>query len=1084
VKSPHKRDRSKKTLGSLRLFCFALCAQLICVACNGVVTRSAAGSGNSSGGTPGFGVTLSNGILTVRTHALQMAFQGTVAQYLQNTLTNETLIAAPGAGMLDLNLQNSTGQVLQANGWTSANDSALNSQVGVNTATDSQRHVNMNVGWDSATDEIVLRFDGQSSQAGVRGLLWGLQGFDAKGKFIIPAHAGIYFDAQTNPPQFQFQYPTHWEAQYIIYQSAQGGVILYARDPVPNFKHVQGTRNFGTLDLAVETYAPGPWDGSTAVPQVEWRLRAFQGSWRNAVDTYKAWSATVWPVRAPDSRRDWAKNIQVVITVSNPDTTLLDAVANLLDPTQTLIYLVDWRASPFDANYPDYTPAATTAAFIQYAHGLGFHVMLHTNAVGVATYNSLYSSVSPFQLRDPETKSLIYWPFGVWPAGPPPPPYLQSYAYISPASSAYRTGLLSALKPMMDALQPDALHLDAGGVLVNDGNGLVEGMSSIQGMIRLHQDLSNAYPQVVFGYESMTEALVGFHGFAQRWNADFPAHPISTYMMGSNVKFYGFLDQPNPDEPGFLDFIKRYEGQGILPTITVARSADLDTSAPVTGRVIHMFNLWQQNNFVPDWTADWTGALFRYVSKDGSTKAWAQDDGSFVSLNTTNETVYERVHNLNEVTTSAFINNWPAFDPYNLYGMDPAKEYWLWPNVSRDNQILRLTNLPAGVKLGEGTLATGNYGYFELNTVDPPPFDFMQNFWQAKIGVEGLMDHPLGNGAAAQVSQTQVAGIFRQPVILMSPPSGVWLGGATFAEYQVPIPKTPSTLSFSTGLSDFGPLSDGAIFKITINGTQVWRQGVLLNTWLPAQVDLTPWAGQTVAMRFAVHPGPALNPLDDFCAWGDMSISSNPTTLPVQFKLALPVTTMTPTATAGMQLSATGDPSIYISESPMPAKFGIFGVLPASTTVGQSLLSLPFDVWKQGYEGYPFLFANGPSGQISGVSSGGVTRTAIAAWPADRSLTLLTAPVQIPPDASQLSFSVGLADPPPPLTTVAYTGVDFSLLINGMQVWEQLLQAQGWNDYVVDLTPYRGQSVVITLRADSDGSGVNDWSNWADLTIH
>ena len=1065
-----------------------LIALLVCTSCGGGGgSTSTAASGSNSGSTGGatnFGVTLSNGALIVKTHTMEMGFQGTAAQYLKNSLTGETHISSPGSGILDLNTQNPTGTLLQPKGWTTQQDTALNSVVGVNTAADSQRQVNMTVGWDSTTDEVVLRFDGKASQAGVRGLLWALQGFDAKGRFIIPAHSGIYFDAQADPPDFQFQYPTHWEAQFVIYESANGGVLLYARDPVPNFKHIQGTRNFGTLDLAFETYAPGPWDASSAAPPMEWRLKAFQGSWRNGVDAYKAWAKTAWATRQPDSRRDWAKNIQVVITIIDPNTDFLDMVAQQFDPAKTLIYFVNWRSSGFDANYPDYSPGAVSAAFVQYAHKLGFHVMLHANALGVATYNSLYSQLSAFQLRDPETTNLLYWPFGFWPAGPPPPPYLQSYAFISAASSAYRTTYLNQLKPLVDAVQPDALHLDAGGVLINDGNGLIEGLSSIQGMIQLHKDITNAYPQLVLGYESMTESLVGFQGFAQRWNSEYPAHPVSTYLMGSDVKFYGFLDQPNPEEPKFIDYIKRYEGQGILPTITVAHTTDLNPSSPVTGPVMRMMKLWQQYDFQPDWTSDWTGSLFRYVSKDGQTTASLQVSGNTVSLNAAGETIYERVRDTNQLDTSAFINNWTAFDSSKLYGLDPTSEYWLNQNMQRDASITRISNLPDGVELGKASLATGAYGYFELSRVNRPSFNFMQNFWEAKTGVQGTKDNPLSSGAVAQVSQTQVAGKFYQPALIMQPPSGAMLGGATFVEYQVPIPSTSSTLNFGVGLSDFGTLSDGAIFKVTINGSEVFRKGLHLGVYWPVQVDLTPWAGKTVAIRFAIHPGPALNPIDDIGVWGDINITSAPSTAPVGFSVVVPGAVSTVPTANGVPLTPSADPNTYLGQVALPSQIAVFAAPPPTVNLGQSLLNLPIDVWKQGYGGYPFLYKNDRSGQIGNVSSGGVSRFSIAAWPADRSYTLLTTSVHIPADASQLSLSVGLTDPPPPIVSIPYTGVDFSILINGQQIWEQLVQVQGWNDQTVDLTPYRGQDVLITLQADSDGSGTWDWGNWADLTIH
>ena len=101
---------------------------------------------------------------------------------------------------------------------------------------------------------------------------------------------------------------------------------------------------------------------------------------------------------------------------------------------------------------------------------------------------------------------------------------------------------------------------------------------------------ANFWPDKVRGSHRVFEDLrKGDH--AQRWNSDFPSHPVSTYLMGDAVNWYGFLDQPNPDEPRFLKFITRYERQGIMPSLQVNTSADLDSNRPITQMVLRMMRL-------------------------------------------------------------------------------------------------------------------------------------------------------------------------------------------------------------------------------------------------------------------------------------------------------------------------------------------------------------------------------------------------------------------------------------------------------------------------------------------------------------
>ena len=46
----------------------------------------------------------------------------------------------------------------------------------------------------------------------------------------------------------------------------------------------------------------------------------------------------------------------VVILIALLDINVLDKLAEQVDPTKTLLYLVDWTKDGHDINYPDYTP--------------------------------------------------------------------------------------------------------------------------------------------------------------------------------------------------------------------------------------------------------------------------------------------------------------------------------------------------------------------------------------------------------------------------------------------------------------------------------------------------------------------------------------------------------------------------------------------------------------------------------------------------------------------------------------------------------------------------------------------------------
>jgi len=164
--------------------------------------------------------------------------------------------------------------------------------------------------------------------------------------------------------------------------------------------------------------------------------------------------------------------------------------------------------------------------------------------------------------------------------------------------------------------------------------------------------------------------------------------------------------------------------------------------------------------------------------------------------------------------------------------------------------------------------------------------------------------------------------------------------------------------------------------------------------------------------------------------------------------------------------------------------------------LGSSLIDLPFRVWKATFQIVSDVRASQSdlasqssydgSGSIVAVASNGVKidRTIQARPPAD-GVTRLTWALQVPAGASSLAVTYGLADAPPPFPPqVDYSGVRFSVAINGAEVWGQSVLLSGWLNQSIDLSPYQGRKILLELTVDSEGTAVFDWGHWADLSFH
>jgi hypothetical protein len=62
-------------------------------------------------------------------------------------------------------------------------------------------------------------------------------------------------------------------------------------------------------------------------------------------------------------------------------------------------------------------------------------------------------------------------------------------------------------------------------------------------------------------------------------------------------------------------------------------------------------------------------------------------------------------------------------------------------------------------------------------------------------------------------------------------------------------------------------------------------------------------------------------------------------------------------------------------------------------------------------------------------------------------------------------------------------GVFFGIQVNGQPVAERRMLPGGWESLEVDLSPWRGKPIVLSLIVDSDGDFSFDWAVWGDPRI-
>ena len=108
--------------------------------------------------------------------------------------------------------------------------------------------------------------------------------------------------------------------------------------------------------------------------------------------------------------------------------------------------------------------------------------------------------------------------------------------------------------------------LDTTFYIVNDANGLIDGLTSAQGNVLLHKELAEAMPGVVFSGEHLHEVTFFRESFARRHITEGPFHPISAFLFGPYTLSHGGIGVPATHDPAYRLYLDTAESQGYLPT--------------------------------------------------------------------------------------------------------------------------------------------------------------------------------------------------------------------------------------------------------------------------------------------------------------------------------------------------------------------------------------------------------------------------------------------------------------------------------------------------------------------------------------
>ena len=943
------------------------------------------------------------------------------------------------------------------------------------------------IGVDARSGDLLLEQEGTSDTEGVYGIQWGCVNLNVRNlDLILPADGGQVINTMSPFTSRDFHYPGSWEVQLAILQGEQGGFFVRGVDKTFQFKVLHYEKDGESFALGFETQNQAPFDALTSAKSVVWRLNTYSGDWRMPARQYREWMEQTFKPWRLDKVPAWVQEIGLVVTYHGTDVGILDRLSEQVDPSKTLLHITGWRTDDFDVNFPDYTANPEFGRFVEAARRHGFRVMPHVNLFGVSAHHPLYAEFQKFQYRDPWSGNSIG---GFWDRTDAP----NRHAFMNPASAEFRRYFVQQLKEIWQKYGVDAFFLDVSHLVVNDANGLIEGLNAGQGNVLMHKELAAAMPGVVFGGESLHEVTFFRESFAQRWKnpprwdptRQSTPHPISTFLFSPYTLPYGYLALPNPDRAPQLyqEYLNTYEIWGVLPTLRIRSVEDLEPNRIGTQELLSIARTWQQRGFKPDFESDWTpNTLFQYVGEDGEIATLKKTETGATFVLPEESLGYERVYGVTQVQTQRNIPHWRAYNETTLLGLHPEKSYFL-SDTPRDFSQVYINALPDGVSVTESRV-TENAALFRLERMDiSHEIDLLSEMHLVRTGiVHKGKELPRQRGASFQKTEVAIAGV-QKPAIDAHPPHQhipgdlIRRNSSTFGEWTLSLPdtSTPLYLDFDIGLREGSEKSDGVTFIVSIGGTEIFRRLHKRQKWEHVRLDLTPYRNQRVTLRFSTAPGPVGDPAWDWAMWGEPKVTHEPVSRLTEIGFFIP---NEPTRSFPDTLENRGNGQ-YRLKTQLPAQVTFFFEPGQQLVSPYNLRDTEFALGLQ-FEGIFRLGSIWGSGRRMHGTAGGIRKETIFAHPPPGGQTVLQFLLVLP--AAQdvtFAFSMGLLD-----ENRSDDGVVFKVLLNGQVRFEHFaFNEPGWVDANISLSEFAGETVLLELVTDAGESDHWDLAHWADLFI-
>ncbi len=338
-------------------------------------------------------------------------------------------------------------------------------------------------------------------------------------------------------------------------------------------------------------------------------MNIFVGSGLVAVDRYKDGPIAAFQIAEKEKYRPkWVDDIKLVIKHADyiPDDQIvpfLDALEKHVIPSETLLFLTAWKDSEERQPIPYWLPNTHGIAFAKEARRRGFRVMYFANYIGIMPNHPKFAEFKDHVIRDPYSGKMEGWNLeGEWSKwnlrGDRSPKSNVRLYYVNPGYKPWRDFQIQQFKQLFADSPGDGLFLDQAFLIFNDGNGTVDGLTTVQANLEFHREVAEALPGVALGGESVNEITMQYESFCELhflsldlksgergepvgWSLDSAAFdrmvPVTTRFVSPHTRAIGYVGFPETSSPyyeAWRDALHVYGGILTLTKPTFGEMAD------------------------------------------------------------------------------------------------------------------------------------------------------------------------------------------------------------------------------------------------------------------------------------------------------------------------------------------------------------------------------------------------------------------------------------------------------------------------------------------------------------------------------